>query len=178
MTLLFTLRGYGVRNIENRNPVSEHTIFHTASISKLFTASAIIKLVNEERLSLADKVHELIPELQFKDERIKEITIKDLLNHTSGLPDVGNYHWEYNNQSESSLKDYIRDLDLDLESTPSLTYSYSNLGYNLLGYVIEKITEGSFEDYLKTAILNPSGMVVSDFRYYDIPDSLTATPLY
>jgi len=169
-------KGYGVRNIEKNNPVSEHTIFHTASVSKLFTSSAILKLTNDGLLSLDDKLYKVIPELQFEDERIKKISIKDLLNHTSGLPDVKNYHWENNNQSNTSLKEYVASLNLKLESEPSLTYSYSNLGYNLLGYVIEKKTKSSFEDYLKNNILNPSGMVSSDFRYFYIHDSLISSP--
>ncbi len=169
-------RGYGIRNIKENNPVSEHTIFHTASVSKLFTSSAIVKLTNDGLLSLDDKLYKVIPELQFNDERIKKISIKDLLNHTSGLPDVGNYHWENNNQSDTSLKEYVVSLNLKLESEPSLTYSYSNLGYNLLGYAIEKKTKSSFEDYLKNNILNPSGMDFSDFRYFYIHDSLTSSP--
>lgn len=169
-------KGYGVRSIKRNNPVTERTIFHTASISKLFTASAIVKLVDQGRLSLENKLWDIIPELHSKDARIKKITIKDLLNHTSGLPDVKNYHWEKNNQSNSSLRDYIADLDLELESDPSTTYSYSNLGYNLLGRVIEKRAELSFEDYLKNEILTPSGMVFSDFRFYHIPDSLATSP--
>ncbi|MFT4805402.1 MAG: CubicO group peptidase (beta-lactamase class C family) [Psychroserpens sp.] len=174
-SIIYT-KGYGVRNIETNTPVSEHTIFHTASISKLFTSSAIIKLINDGLLSLDDKLYEIIPELQFKDERIKKISIKDLLNHTSGLPDIGNYHWENNNQSNTSLKEYILSLNLTLESAPSLNYSYSNLGYNLLGYVIEKKTKSSFENYLKNEILIPSGMIFSDFRYFNIHDSLRTSP--
>lgn len=169
-------KGYGVRNIENRKPVSDRTIFHTASISKLFTASAILKLVSEGQLSLEDNLCELIPELQVIDERSKKITLKDLLNHTSGLPDVNNYHWENHHQSDTSLKEYVSSLRCELESEPSATYSYSNLGYNLLGYVIEKTTNSSFEEYVKNNILNPSGMIVSDFRYFVIPDSLKTSP--
>jgi len=168
--------GYGVRNIEKQNPVSERTIFHTASISKLFTSSAIIQLVNDGLISLDDKLYTIVPELKFKDERIKKISIKNLLNHTSGLPDVRDYHWENNNQSDTSLKDYVSSLNLALDSTPALAYSYSNLGYNLLGYVIEKKTGILFEDYLKTNILLASGMVSSDFRYFQIHDSLITSP--
>lgn len=174
-SIIYT-KGYGVRNIELNNPVSEHTIFHTASISKLFTSSAIIKLTNEGLLSLDDKLYEIIPELQFKDERVKKISIRDLLNHTSGLPDIGNYHWKNNNQSNTSLKEYVLSLNLKLESAPSLNYSYSNLGYNLLGYIIEKKTKSSFENYLKNEILIPSAMVFSDFKYFNIHDSLRSSP--
>jgi CubicO group peptidase (beta-lactamase class C family) len=174
-SILYT-KGYGVRNIDKEDLVTENTIFHTASISKLFTASAIINLVNEEQLSLEDKLVHLIPALKYKDERIKNITIKDLLNHTSGLPDVQDYHWERKNQLDTSLKEYIASLELELESPPSTTYSYSNLGYNLLGYVIERNTKTSFELYVKDSILNPSGMVSSDFRFFKIADSLISSP--
>lgn len=169
-------RGYGIRRVGTQKMVSENTIFHTASISKLLTATAIVKLVSEGQLSLDERLADIIPKIQYDDERINRITIKDLLNHTSGLPDIEDYHWENNNQSEESLQEYVAGLYLELESAPSTTYSYSNLGYNLLGYVIEKKTKTSFEDYLEDSILNPSGMAYSDFRYFNIPDSLTTSP--
>jgi CubicO group peptidase (beta-lactamase class C family) len=108
--------------------------------------------------------------------RTFNITILNLLNHTSGLPDVHNYHWGNNNQSEKSLEDYILSLNLKLKSEPSTQYIYSNLGYNILGYIIEKLTNTSFDNYLKENILNAYGMNSSDFRYFKIPDSLKTSP--
>ena len=88
------------------------------------------------------------------------------------MPDIENYHWDNNHQFDSSLQEYILGLDLKLESEPSTAYAYSNLGYNVLGHVIEKVTGLTFEDYLKENVLNPSGMQTSDFRYFKIADSL------
>src|SRR6056297_4276624 len=100
-------KGYGVKKIGTDNPVSKNSIFHTASISKLFTAMAVMQLADKEMITLNDNLADVLPELNFSDERAKKITIKNLLNHTSGLPDINNYHWENNNQSENSLKKHI-----------------------------------------------------------------------
>lgn len=168
--------GYGVKNIESMEDVTENSIFHTASISKLFTAIAIVQLENEGLLNLNDKLVDLIPELQFSDEGVKNISIENLLNHTSGLPDISNYHWSNNNQSDASLKGYILGLNLELNNEPNTTYYYSNLGYDILGHIIERVSGLSFDDYMKEQVLNKSGMHQSDFRYYNISDSLKTTP--
>ena len=174
--LIIHAKGFGVRDINTKKPVSENTIFHTASISKLFTATAIMELVAQNKLSLEDKVVDLLPELKYKDDRVKQITIKNLLNHSAGLPDVNNYHWKKNNQAENSLEKYIRNLNLSLISSPSTEYHYSNLGYNILGLVIEKVSQSSFEDFVKENILEKSGMHESDFRYFEIDETLKTLP--
>ena len=169
-------KGYGLKSIEDPEPVTETTNFHTASISKLFTAQAVVMLLAKNDISVNEKLVNIIPELRYDDKRVEEITIKTLLNHTSGLPDVRNYHWENNNQSASSLKEYIYGLKLTLDSQPGSRYQYSSLGYNILGYVVEKLSESSFEGYVKEKILNVSGMENSDFRYFEIPDSIKTLP--
>lgn len=169
-------KGYGVRSIERMEPVTANSIFHTASISKLFTAQAIVQLEKNGKLSLNDKLVELIPELQFSDTAVKEITVKNMLNHTSGLPDISNYHWSNNNQSDTSLKDYILDLNISLESNPNTEYYYSNLGYDILGYIVEKVSGMSFDEYMKNYVLVDGGMTNSDFRYFKISDSLKTSP--
>lgn len=174
-TILYN-KGYGVKSINKLEPVTENTIFHTASVSKLFTAQAIMMLVSKGKLTLDEKLTNIVPELKNKDKRVENITIRSLLNHTSGLPDVHNYHWEYNNQSEESLENYILDLNLKLKYEPFSNYHYSNLGYNILGYVIERLTNTSFDLYLKEHILATSGMNNSDFRYFKISDSLKVAP--
>ncbi len=169
-------KGYGVKKIGTDNPVSKNSIFHTASISKLFTAMAVMQLADKEMITLNDNLADVLPELNFSDERAKKITIKNLLNHTSGLPDINNYHWENNNQSENSLKKHILELSLTVSSSPSSEYHYSSLGYDILGYLVEKKSNTAFEDYVKDHILNPVGMDNSDFRYFRIPDSLRTAP--
>ena len=169
-------KGYGVRNIEKNNPVSEHTIFHTASVSKLFTAVATMKLIQQKKMTIDDKLIDILPVLKYDDKRVNDITIKNLLNHTSGLPDISNYHWDNNNQSDNSLKEFVLGLNLKLDSDPAAEYQYSNLAYDILGYVIEKVSGATFDDFLKENILNKSGMYNSDFRYFKIQDSLKTAP--
>jgi CubicO group peptidase (beta-lactamase class C family) len=168
--------GYGVKNIGNKDLVTENSIFHTASISKLFTALAIMKLEETNALSIDDRLIEILPELNYNDQRVVNVTVKNLLNHTSGLPDINNYHWGNNNQSDSSLKEFVLGLNLKLDSDPSAEYMYSNLGYDILGYVIEKVSGSTFDDYLKENILNQNEMYASDFRFFKIPDSIRTSP--
>lgn len=169
-------KGYGVRSIDTKNPVTENTVFHTASISKLFTAMAMIDLEQKGCLHLDDTLLSIAPELKSEDIRIHTITIRQLLNHTSGLGDISNYHWSHHHQSDDSLKKYVLSLDVESEHPPSTAYSYSNLGYNVVGYVIEKVTNQPFEDYMQNEILNPVGMSNSDYRYFKIPDHLRTSP--
>lgn len=168
--------GYGIRSIKNTSLVTENTVFHTASISKLFTAVATMKLIQQNKIALDDKLVNLLPELKFNDKRVTQITIKNLLNHTSGLPDINNYHWDNNNQSDNSLKEFVLGLNLKLDSDPSSEYQYSNLAYDILGYVIEKVSGVTFDDFMKENILDKCGMYNSDFRYFKIHDSLKTSP--
>lgn len=174
-SIIYT-KGYGVRSIKNDNLVTENTVFHTASISKLFTAVAIMKLIEQNAITIDDKLVDILPELQYDDKRVRDITIKNLLNHTSGLPDISNYHWNNNNQSDTSLKEFVLEGNLKLDSDPSSEYQYSNLAYDILGYVIEKVSGVTFDDFLKETILNKSEMYSSDFRYFKIHDSLKTAP--
>ena len=169
-------KGYGVKDIRTGEPVTRNSIFHTASISKLFTAMAIMKLVEDDKLGLDDDLNDVLPELRLSDARTQEITIRHLLNHTSGFPDISDYQWENQNQSDTSLKNYVLGLNPELISAPSREFHYSNIGYNILGYVVEATSGMTFETYVRDTILDPAGMKQSDFRYYMIPDSLKTTP--
>ncbi|GAB4397622.1 MAG: hypothetical protein OHK0053_14500 [Microscillaceae bacterium] len=174
-SLIYT-KGYGVQSIKHQKPVTESTMFHTASVSKIFTALAIMNLVKYGQLALADTLTKVLPTLRYRDKRVQAITIKTLLNHTSGIPDVGAYHWSGNHQSDRRLQEYVMGKKIKLKFAPSYGYKYSNLGYNVLGYVIERVAGLSFEEYVKTSVLLPGGMKESDFRYFTIPDSLKALP--
>ena len=134
--------------------ITKNSIFHTASVSKLFTAIAIMQLVEKKSLKLEDKLVDIIPNLKSADANIKKITIKNLLNHTSGLGDISNYQWKNNHQADHSLSKYILGLNLKTKSTPNTKYYYSNLGYDILGYVVEKISKENFDDYLKKQSTN------------------------
>ena len=169
-------KGHGVRNIETQSPVTANSIFHTASVSKLFTALAIMELMADGKLALSDKVTQVVPKLKYKDDRLNSVTIQQLLDHTSGLPDVGNYHWDYAYEADSSLRLYFENRRLKTYSEPGTKFRYSNLGYDLLGLVVEQVANRSFEDFVKERILSPAGVEASDFRYFVVPDSLRTSP--
>jgi len=135
-----------------------------------------MKLIEQNKMTIDNKLVDIIPELKYDDKRVSNITIKNLLNHTSGLPDISNYHWDNYNQSDNSLKEFVLGLNLKLDSAPSTEYQYSNLAYDILGYVIEKVSGSTFDDFLKENILNKSDMYSSDFRFFKIHDSLKTSP--
>ncbi|OJJ20808.1 hypothetical protein BKI52_09495 [marine bacterium AO1-C] len=173
---LIYAKGYGVKNIKTQEKVDKNTVFHLASISKLITAEAIMLLVQKGALRLEDKLVKVIPELKFSDERIKTITIQQLLNHTSGLPDVRGYNWGNKNQAPNALANHVKKLKLRLKYPPGTKLYYSNLGYDILARVVERASGEMFEDYVKTNILVKAGMKYSDFRYFKIPANLRCSP--
>lgn len=168
--------GYGIREVGGVAKINANSIFHTASVSKLLTANAIMNLVREGTISLEDPVVKYLPDLNSSDSRVGLINISHLLSHTSGLRDIQNYHWRRNNHDDNSLQKYILSKRIKLRSNPGTFYYYSNLGYDMLGLVIERVTKLTFDDYLRQAILDPAGITNSDFRYFVIQDSLKTSP--
>lgn len=173
---VFFAKGYGTRQLNTRKPVTENSIFHVASVSKLFTAMAVMKLMEESKMGLETPVVNIVPNLNYSDEQVSEITVQQVLNHTSGLPDVYNYNWKSYRKQENSLREYFKDRKLKARSTPGTVYDYSNLAYDLLGLLVEELAGMSFEDYVKQALLSPAGMKQSDFRHFLIPEELRTRP--
>ncbi|MEO1655227.1 MAG: serine hydrolase domain-containing protein [Bacteroidota bacterium] len=169
-------QAYGLKNHSDQSPLYPSSIFHCASVSKLFTAQAIIELATENKLSLDDLLVDFLPHLADRDERIRYISLRQMLNHSAGLPDVRNYHWEDQLRADSSLSQYVEGMTPKLLFPPGTQYRYCNLAYDILGYVVEKASGMLFEDYVKEKILIPAGMIQSDFRYFKIPDSLRVVP--
>ncbi|MBD0401506.1 serine hydrolase [Flammeovirga sp. EKP202] len=174
-SILYT-KGYGVKEVHTTQKIESQSVFHTASVSKLLTAQAIMLLVEEGKINLEDRLVDVISTLNYSDKRVEEIDIKSLLNHTSGLPDINNYHWQNNHQSDKALSSYIQNNKLKTKYTPNTVYKYSNLGYDILGLLIEKVSGQYFEDYIADQLLNPIQMGDSDFRYFKIKDELKVKP--
>ena len=142
--------------------VSKETKFRLASVNKIFTATAILKLVEQKKLSLDDPVSKYIDGLA--DPRAENVTVRHLLTHSSGW---GSYwgHPEFLNNREKlrSLDDYmafIKDIKLDFD--PGSKRQYSNSGYTILGAIIEKVTGQSYYDYVRNSIFKPAGMSSTD----------------
>ncbi len=160
---IFT-RCYGFSNLESRNPVSPSTPFRLASVSKQFTATAILLLEEKGILSIDDYASETVPEIKRIGEKI---TIRHLLNHTSGLPNyypVLYKHFEKREPTENdSLFGNAQAISFfedwgELEFQPGERYKYSNSGYEALGLIIERASGLSFARFLEENIFKPLEM--------------------
>ncbi len=170
-------KAFGVRNIAAQTELAEDHIFHMASVSKPFVATAIMQLVERGKMKLDDPVTTYLPYFQLADDRYQQITIRQMLNHTSGMPDVRDYEWDKPQQDEGAAERYVRSLTTEnMIAAPGETWRYSNMAFDALGDVIAKVSGMSFEEYVKTNILLPLGMKQSSFLQPDIAPSLRTTP--
>ena len=157
-------KGYGYRDIQNKIQNTQNTIFQVGSMTKQFTAAVILKLVEQQKLSLDDKVSKYFPDLKRGD----EITIKNLLTHTSGLSEIfrDTLFLKENKQkpiSKQKLLSFF--IDKPLYFNPGTQYAYCNSGYVLLGLIIEKVSGKSYEQIVRDYILKPLKMVHSGFDF-------------
>ena len=167
----FFAAGFGYRNIESKEPIMETSLFHLASISKLFVATAIMQLAEQGKLSLEDSLDHFLPYLKIENPFDSKITIKHLLSHSAGFPDITNYHWDEPEHDDGALERYVRQLDFRLLSPPGKKFFYSNIAFEVLGHLVSKIAEMPFEEFINKNILEPLGMSTSThFRWMVSPD--------
>ena len=158
-------RGYGMSNLEYGVPISPSSIFHIASISKEFTAMAIVMLAQQGKLSLDDDVRKYVPQVPDFGERI---TIRHLIHHTSGLRD----QWSLLEMAGWREDDVITERDiLDLISRqkalnfkPGDEHLYSNTGYTLLAVIVKRVSGQSLRDFADANIFKPLGMTRTHFH--------------
>ena len=150
-----TIKSYGFSNLEDQTSVTSETLFEIASCSKAFTGLAITRLEQQGQLSLEDKVSDYLPWLKTTfEEKPAEITIKDLLYHTSGIP------WStLSDIPESTAPDALEQtvktlIDQELRHLPGQEFEYATINYDVLALIIEKVTNQSFEDYLQKEIID------------------------
>ena len=176
------MRGYGVRDVRTGAPVTPQTMFHLASVSKPFVATAVVSLAMETEggravLDLDAPITEWVPELTLADGRADEVTARTLLSHTSGLPDVTDYGWHEPQLGDDALSELARSLShWRLQSEPGTTFSYSNAGFELLGLLLSRVRDTTFEDAMRQRLLVPLGMQTSTFLRADVPDHLASSP--
>jgi CubicO group peptidase (beta-lactamase class C family) len=163
----------GYKNREKKIPADTKSFFKIASVSKLYTATAIAKLVNEGRLSLDKTLADYFPELSGRIENANKITVRMMVQHRSGIPnytDTKNY-WVHPKQNDKERLDLV--LDLPARFEPDTDFEYSNTNYLLLSKLIEKVTgEGEFQ-YIKEVILNPLNLTNTYGSIQDVnPDDV------
>ncbi|MGW5362517.1 serine hydrolase domain-containing protein [Actinopolymorpha pittospori] len=158
---------HGVTAVDNPLPVDQDTLFVQGSITKTYTATALMRLVAEGRVELDAPVRRYVPDLVLADEKAAEhITVLNLLNHTSGLDwgitvDTG--------EGDDALAGYVAKLaELELIAPPGARASYSQAGYNLAGRVVENVTGLTFERALASLVFEPLGLSHSFFARDDV----------
>jgi len=153
------LQGYGFANLEHDVPVTPDTVFELASLTKQFTASGIMTLVEDGRVKLDDSV---TVSLANCPETWKPITVRHLLTHTSGLPDLRNGFKSLDQVPERvhySTADFFESATKDtLDFAPGERFQYSDVGYFLLGMIVEKASGARWGDYLAARFFKPLGM--------------------
>jgi CubicO group peptidase (beta-lactamase class C family) len=148
-------------------------IFHWASVSKTFVATAILQLMEQGKINLDEKIVTYVPYFQQKEQWYKDISIRQMLNHTSGIGDVEDYEWDKPQNDEGAPERFVRRLKNDkMRFAPGKDWAYSNTAYEILGVVITRVSGTPFEAYIKKNILEPLEMEQTSFVYPEIPDSL------
>lgn len=171
-TVIYT-GAFGFRNIETRERMKPNYIFHWASVSKTFVGTAIMQLVEKGEIDLDEKLTSYVPYFKQQDENYQKITIRQMLNHTSGIGDVADYEWDNPQNDEGAPERYVRGLENDpMLFEPGEDWMYSNTAFNILGVVISEVSGMSFERYIRQNILEPLEMTHTSFSYPEIPDSL------
>src|SRR5688572_1818494 len=159
-------RGYGMANLETATPIQPSSIFHVASVSKQFTAAAILLLERDGKLSLGDDIRKHLPEMP---DYGTPITIRHLLTHTSGLRDqwellsIARGRFEENRITEADVMDIVpRQTALNFK--PGSEYVYSNTGYTLAGVIVKRASGKSLREFAHERIFAPLGMNSTHFH--------------
>ncbi|RYZ54425.1 MAG: class A beta-lactamase-related serine hydrolase [Chitinophagaceae bacterium] len=150
-------KGYGLANFENGTRHTPETVFKTESVGKMFTATAILQLVEKGKLQLTQTVRSLLPELAIRNS--ETITVEQLLKHTSGLQSPWDHPgWQFKKDySRTELERIITEVPLAFD-TPGKEMFYSNSGYYILGWIIEKLTGTAYDTYFQQQFFGPLKM--------------------
>jgi CubicO group peptidase (beta-lactamase class C family) len=174
-------KGFGVQSLETQTPVTLDSIFCIASVSKCFAATAVVQLAERGKINLDAPLVQYLPYFQMDDERYRQITIRQMLSHTSGMPDIDESEYDemvaHPEWDDGAAERFVRGLsNRKLIANPGERFSYSNIAYNVMGDMITKVSGKSFETYMVEQILIPSGMPNSTFLLTDVPPDYLAVP--
>ncbi len=185
-------KSFGYADAQNKILNTSNTLFQIASVSKIFTAIAVVQLHEQKKLNLDDKFSKYFPDCPYQ-----EVTIRQMLSNTSGIPNTGDVFvplWRLNRDTIFTLNDIIPALkksELPLNFPPGDNWDYSNVKYSLLALLVEKISKETFGNYLSKNIYKAAGMKTtfakasgsnpythSNVAYnYDLPYRFSTTPV-
>lgn len=160
-------RGYGMANLEYGIPITPHSIFHVASVSKQFTAMAVELLVNEDKVAWDDDIREYVPEVP---DFGPTITLRHLVHHVSGIRDqwrllsMAGWRWEADVVTQKDVLE-ITSRQTALNFEPGSRYLYSNTGFTLLAVVVKRVTGKTLREFTTERIFRLLGM--DDTHFHD-----------
>ena len=168
---------HGYANFKTKDSLTKHSAFHLASVSKTFTAMAILKLAERKQLSLQDSLQKFFPALPYPG-----ITVKDLLNHRSGLPNythfMENMGWDKKQYcSNEDVVDFLIEKKPVGTGRPNTHFSYCNTNYVLLALIIEKVSKMTYANFLQQNFFTPLHMN-DTYVFSMVRDSASAMPSY
>ncbi|MFN0119165.1 MAG: serine hydrolase domain-containing protein [Blastocatellia bacterium] len=161
----------GIRDMDKNAPVDADTVFRIASMTKSFTAAAILQLRDAGRLSLDDAAARYMPELRqmrLPTADSRPITIRDLLSHSAGFPEDNPWGDQQLAATEASFSAMLR-RGFPFSHTPGVAYEYSNLGFAMLGRIVTVVSRMPYERYVTERLLRPLGMMATTFEAASVP---------
>jgi CubicO group peptidase (beta-lactamase class C family) len=169
-SVLYSYSG-GMADMANQKKVTEQTTFHAYSVTKTFTALSILQLVEKGLIELDNSASMYLPDFPYSN----NITVRHLLTHTAGLANPMPLSWVHTPKEHGSFdyKKFFKTIFKDHSKTkkdPNVRFAYSNLGYVLLGNLIENVSGQSYENYVTENIIKKAG-IESDQLAFTIPDA-------
>lgn len=161
----------GTRDIASKAPVNEDTVFRIASMTKSFTAMAILSLRDDGKLSLDDPAERYVSELkalQYPTADSPRITIRHLLSHSEGFPEDNPWGDQQLGISRPRMEELMRG-GIPFSNAPGVAYEYSNYGFAILGLIVSRVSGTAYNDYLATRILRPLGMTSTTMEPSRVP---------
>jgi len=168
---LVWVKAAGVREKTGNAPVTPETVFRIASMTKSFTAMAILKLRDDGKLSLDDPASKYIPEiaaLPYPTSDSPVLTIRHLLTHSEGFPEDNPWGDRQLAQSDETMRAWLKS-GIPFSTSPGTAFEYSNYGFAILGQIVAKASGRPYADYVRDNILKPLGMNSSTFEMTSVP---------
>jgi CubicO group peptidase (beta-lactamase class C family) len=166
----------GVRERATNAPITPATAFRIASMTKSFTALAILKLRDDGKLSLEDPVSKWIPEfakMELPTRDSAPLRVRNLMSHSGGLPEDNPWGDQQLAATDAELDGWLR-AGIPFSTVPGTRYEYSNYAFGLLGRIVSKASGISYERYMREQILSPLGMNATTFEFSEVPASSRA----
>ena len=161
----------GYRELPSKAPVTRDSVFRIASMTKSFTAIAILKLRDEGKLSLDDLAEKYVPELKklrYPTSDAPRITVRHLMSHATGFPEDNPWGDQQLARSEAEFTRMLQE-GIPFSNVPGVEYEYSNYGFAILGRIITNISGKPYPDYIAEAILRPLGMLSTTLEASSVP---------